>query len=268
MEANFKSRSLFERFEAELRAGPPPRLDIRYDRLPGVIRSFGWRNIIYAHELDERDAARVVAREAVYFRALGQDVAWKVYGATSPDVLPALLVGSGFEAEAQEAVLLLDSAAWGEAAPVLPGIEIRKVADAAGLRDLANASEGRFGRSRPRQLEMLATRIFAAQPDTFGFIACCWKARGRRKARLPAQSHFASLWGGSTIPAFRHRGIYRALVTARVEEARRHGHTALFTEALATSRPILERLGFTPATSVTGWLLHGSNRSGEATQTH
>ncbi len=56
---------------------------------------------------------------------------------------------------------------------------------------------------------------------------------------------FASLWGGGTVPAWRGRGIYRATVAHRAALARVHGARYLRTDALPTSRPILERIGFT-----------------------
>ena len=55
---------------------------------------------------------------------------------------------------------------------------------------------------------------------------------------------FASLWGGSTIAAFRSRGLYTALVAVRAQEARRSGARFLTVDARPMSRPILERLGF------------------------
>jgi hypothetical protein len=52
------------------------------------------------------------------------------------------------------------------------------------------------------------------------------------------------LIGGTTIPAVRGRGAYRALVRARWEDAAAAGTPALVTQAGARSRPILEQLGF------------------------
>ncbi len=52
------------------------------------------------------------------------------------------------------------------------------------------------------------------------------------------------LSGASTLPQHRGRGIYRALIRARWDEAVRRGTPALMIGAGAMSRPILERLGF------------------------
>jgi GNAT superfamily N-acetyltransferase len=55
---------------------------------------------------------------------------------------------------------------------------------------------------------------------------------------------FASLWGGGTLPEWRGKGIYRAMVSHRARLARARGHRYLRTDALPTSRPILEKMGF------------------------
>jgi hypothetical protein len=57
-------------------------------------------------------------------------------------------------------------------------------------------------------------------------------------------SHFAGLYGGGTREAFRGRGVYRAVVAARARDAIELGARYLQVDALPTSRPILERLGF------------------------
>ncbi|HEY0793243.1 MAG TPA: hypothetical protein VGD78_19420 [Chthoniobacterales bacterium] len=55
------------------------------------------------------------------------------------------------------------------------------------------------------------------------------------------------------MPSHRGGGLYRALVAARANEARRLGCRFLTVEARETSSPILERLGFVALTRVTGW---------------
>jgi GNAT superfamily N-acetyltransferase len=52
------------------------------------------------------------------------------------------------------------------------------------------------------------------------------------------------MWGGGTLPAWRGRGIYRALVAYRAGLAAARGYRYLQVDASPDSRPILERLGF------------------------
>ena len=55
---------------------------------------------------------------------------------------------------------------------------------------------------------------------------------------------FCGLWGGGTLPEWRGRGIYRALVGYRARLAAARGYRYLQVDASPQSRPILERLGF------------------------
>jgi predicted GNAT family acetyltransferase len=52
------------------------------------------------------------------------------------------------------------------------------------------------------------------------------------------------LAGGRTSPAYRRRGLFTAVVGARLREAAARGRTHVFVDALPTSEPILLRRGF------------------------
>lgn len=58
-------------------------------------------------------------------------------------------------------------------------------------------------------------------------------------------SGVAKLWGGAVLEAYRGRGVYRALLAARLAEATAYGATAALVKArIGTSGPILQRNGF------------------------
>lgn len=63
-----------------------------------------------------------------------------------------------------------------------------------------------------------------------------------------------TLWGGATLPAWRGRGIYRALVAHRAKLAAERGRRYIETDASDDSRPILERLGFVAVTTTTPYV--------------
>jgi uncharacterized protein (DUF952 family)/GNAT superfamily N-acetyltransferase len=66
----------------------------------------------------------------------------------------------------------------------------------------------------------------------------------------------ARLAGAVTLPAYRGRGLYTAIVAARCRIACAHGATLALTHARSeTSAPILERLGFVPVNSERCWVL-------------
>jgi GNAT superfamily N-acetyltransferase len=67
---------------------------------------------------------------------------------------------------------------------------------------------------------------------------------------LPA-SEFAALWGGSTEPEWRGKGIYRAQISRRAQLASGKGYRYLVVLASENSRPILTGLGFETISHVT-----------------
>ena len=74
--------------------------------------------------------------------------------------------------------------------------------------------------------------------------ACAW-------IRFPRSSAFASLWGGSTVPEARRRGLYTDLLNVRVQEAIGRGFRYLTIDAGSMSRPIVEKHGFQVLTFAT-----------------
>jgi GNAT superfamily N-acetyltransferase len=92
-----------------------------------------------------------------------------------------------------------------------------------------------------------AMSVWLAQSPEGEVVSAAW-------VRFHAGTDFASLWGGSTLPQWRGRGIYTALVSRRAEEAAARGARYLQVDASPQSRPILERLGLHLVTSTTPWM--------------
>jgi hypothetical protein len=65
---------------------------------------------------------------------------------------------------------------------------------------------------------------------------------------------FAGIWGGSTLPDYRGRGIYRALVAARARSAVASGIRLINSDCTDMSRPILERSGLRAVTTTTPYV--------------
>ena len=84
------------------------------------------------------------------------------------------------------------------------------------------------------------------------------KAVSGGRVDLEEGVEFAGLFGGVTLPEYRGRGLYRATVAKRAELARERGYRWLYSDALPTSRPILERLGFVAITTTTPFVIPAS----------
>nr|WP_246405573.1 GNAT family N-acetyltransferase [Modestobacter versicolor] len=69
-----------------------------------------------------------------------------------------------------------------------------------------------------------------------------------------AGTTFAGIWGGATHPAWRGRGIYRALTAARARSAMRLGKRLIHSDSTEYSRPILERAGLVKVSTTTPYV--------------
>lgn len=83
---------------------------------------------------------------------------------------------------------------------------------------------------------------------------CCLTSDVKGRTKLPPGGRFAGLWGGGTVPEWRGRGLYRALVARRARVAAERGYRYLRVDASDMSRPILARLGFTQLSTTTPYV--------------
>lgn len=245
-------REVRDRFDAEVRAHPPPQVGRRTAWVDGVLRHTGGYNFVDWWDFGADRAFEIAAREAAFYRPLG-DMKWKVYDHDAPANLGVALAAAGFVAERRETFLALDLDDPRDWPPPPAGIEVRRVADRAGVADLIAVTEAAFGAASWNP-DALAERL--ADPGLAMYVVYS-DGRPVTSGRLElfAGTAFAGLYGGGTAPEFRGRGAYRELVAARAAEARRAGYRYLATDARDTSRPILERLGFEPIDQLTSWWL-------------
>jgi len=245
--------SILKQFDAGMRIDPPPEKGLRVVTSGGIVRVISDDACIIHSNLSEARMDRAIAQEAEYFASHGQQLEWKVYGHDQPRDLSIRLAAQGFEADEPETLMAFDLRRALQA-PRSVDFVIRRVHDESGLRDLIAIQTVVFGRDHRRMADQFRSRL--ADPTLGLYVAYSRgvpAAAGRLS--LPSGRSFAGLWGGATLPAFRKHGIYRALVAERTRDARAQGYRYLLVEARATSRPILEQLGFVPLTGVVGWIL-------------
>ena len=112
------------------------------------------------------------------------------------------------------------------------------------------------GNQRPWR-DRLARRLVEA-PQTLCLCVAYVDGTPASTAQISfyAQRPFASLVRAATLPAYRGRGLFSALVAALVQEARQRNVQFLDTEATAMSRPILQKLGWQQLTLATPCTWH------------
>lgn len=228
--------------------------DVRREVTPTVVRQVGLYHpqsaIIYSWLTPANVEAAILA-EIAYFDHLGHHFEWKVYAHDHPSDLKDRLVAHGFEAEEPEALVVLDVES-GPAVLLQPVThDVRRITNPDHLQDLAIVHQGVWQDDFSILNERLANDL-RQDPDHICVYAAYVDGVPASSAwtYFHEGSQFASLWGGSTLPAYRKRGLYSALLAVRAQEAQRRGVRFLTVDASPMSRPILQSFGFQWLTTI------------------
>ena len=186
---------------------------------------------------DDGDVEPLIAR----MRELPGHVEWKYYSHDGPE-LRERLFAAGLEPEDEETVVVAEAASIG---PPPADVELRLATD-----EFVELAERVFGRSHGSGLPDVSVAVVVVLDGT--------PVSGGR-VDFEDGVEFAGLFGGITLPEYRGRGLYRATVAKRAELARERGYRWLYSDALPTSQPILERLGFVPITTTTPFVIPESS---------
>lgn len=225
--------------------------DVRREVTPHVVRLVSLLEtdepggvIIYSR-LNDANVEDVIREQIAYFEKIGHDFEWKVYDHDTPVDLKERLVAYGFECEEPEAIVALDLQ---HTPPILlrpMTADVRRMVDLDGLDAVKSVEEevweedlGSLTRRLARQLSQAPGHlsVYVAYVDGVPASAA-WIV-------FHDQGQFASLWGGSTLSAYRGRGLYTALVAVRAQEAFQRGIRFLTVDASPMSYPILAKYGF------------------------
>jgi GNAT superfamily N-acetyltransferase len=197
---------------------------------------------------------------------------WKTRGHDRPADLGGRLEAHGLVAGEPETVMLGEAARLAADVPLPAGVALRRVGvDGRGepvARDVALADVERmqamqvavFGAPAHTPATVLVDQLLDPDGGVELWVAEAQGDDGRpqvlsvgRLDVLPGTG-CAGLWGGATIPAWRGRGLYRALVAARARSALAMGARLLHSDCTEHSRPILERAGLVAVTTTTPYV--------------
>ena len=252
---------LLEAYDAQLRGHVHDRLpdSVQVERDGPLVRTtgFGNRGFVGYRDLGGLDGEEVdalIAGQVRIFAERGEPFEWKLHGHDRPPDLPDRLRAAGLVPEERETVVIgrVDAVA---AEPSLPdGVAIREIRERDEFARIAQLEESVWNEqvgwvddlAEEREADPEGLRVFVAEA---GDLTVCagW-------VRFPSETEFVTFWGGATLPAWRGRGIYRALVAHRASLAAERGRRYIEVDASDDSRPILERLGFVAVTTTTPWV--------------
>jgi GNAT superfamily N-acetyltransferase len=207
---------ILERFDHQMRRMAAP---------DSLFVSNGWSAVLWRP--DDGQVEPLLAR----MRELSGHVEWKYYSHDGPE-LRERLAAAGLEPDDEETVVVAEAASI----PPPPGdVELQIVTE---------------------EFVELAASVFGNRfdlPEKAVAVVAMVDGKAVSGGRVDFEDgvEFAGLFGGITLQEFRGRGLYRATVAKRAELARERGYRWLYSDALPTSRPILERLGFVAITTTT-----------------
>jgi hypothetical protein len=246
------TKNLRVRYDKDLRlriSYPEARKEITRD-VVRIIRKAPGMNVVAFTFANEEKLNDVIDREVDYLLPMNQPFTWKVY---DHDPLPSLrdkLSARGFQADEDPAdVMVLDVRKTPSQLRVPAGMDIRRITDLEGLRDVIHVLDKVWGGQNTWVNDRLGGHlqipgylsVYAAYvEDQPVSIAWTYFPRG----------HFATLFAGSTIAEYRKQGLYTSLLATRVMEIRSRGYHYAVVETGRMSRPIVAKHGFQHLTTV------------------
>jgi GNAT superfamily N-acetyltransferase len=252
-----RSDRLLDLYDEQLRAhvAEPLPGGVTVEREGPLVRTFGfgdhgWVEYRDLGDLSQAELDRLIHAQIARFAERDEPFEWKFHSHDRPHFLEERLAAAGFVAEGLETVVIAETAALADGAPAPAGVVVREVGDRVDFERIGELEAAAWGHSGeswyPATLEQelaadpAGLAIFVAEADGL-VVSAGW-------VRFPSGTDFATHWGGATLPAWRGRGIYRALVRRRAQLAAERGRRYLEVDSSADSRPILERLGFRAVT--------------------
>lgn len=220
--------------------------DMQKDVLPRIVRftrpAPGMSLVLYSG-LDTNNANVEIESQIAYFEAHNLPFSWKMYGYDSPQDLLRRLVEHGFTPDPPDALMILDLEHTPAGLSAARSVDIRRNG-VHQLGDVVQVMEQVWGGSFEWIHERLGRHLALD-----GYLSVYTVYVDNQPAcagwtYFHPGSEFASLWGGSTVPSQRGKGLYTALLAVRAQEVRQRGVRYLAVDAGKMSQPIVERHGF------------------------
>ena len=206
--------------------------------------------------LEGADLDALIARQREHFGAHGLSFEWKSHGQDRPADLPARLTAAGLTPEDRETIIVGELAGLAVEPRMPEGVRIREVTDRADFEKIAAMQQAVWGYDCSWMTDALARDVsdvgdpavvIVAETDGGEVVCAAW-------VRFHEGTEFASFWGGSTLEAWRGKGIYKAMVAYRARLAVARGYKYAQVDASDDSKPILRRLGLLAVETTTPYI--------------
>lgn len=228
-------------------------------RLVTFINGRGFVTYQNLRAADERGIRRLVSEALAYFQADPEitRVEWKTRGHDNAPGLHEALLEHGFVPDAPESIMIGEATALAVDVALPDGVTLRRVTEESDVRAMSAVEDEVF--DEPVSTETADAHL---RRLSLGDGMELWVAEFEDQivsvGRLEPvrDTDFAGIWGGATVPAWRGRGIYRALTAARARSALDMEKTLIHSDSTEYSRPILERSGMVKVSTTTPYRWH------------
>lgn len=224
------------------------------ERLDRVTRVTGpspspYDNLILWSDLNASNVDQELDKHLAYFDKREHDFGWFVYEHDQPSDLAARLQSRGLKLESQATVVIANPSDLGEFYSS-PGIKVRQLKDPADVSDSLAVSNAVWGMQHHEFVRRWLTDLIRDHPNESTVlvayhdelpIGTSWSTHWKGDP-------FASFFGGTVLPNWRGKGVYRAMVTERAKIAATENIDWCVVDAGSESFPILQRIGFKPLT--------------------
>jgi len=221
--------------------------DMQREETPHLVRHLspsGDGLIIYSN-LSSTNVEKVIQEQIAHFDSTGCDFSWVVFDHDTPANLKDRLLAHGFLTEEPDAILILDIEDLSQDLVKPINFDVQRISDPENIDDVLSIRQQIWQSDYSSMARSLAKRL-VDDPESLGLYVAYVDGKPVSTAQISffKKCHFAGLVHSATLPGFRGRGLYTALIAARVQEAKRRGIRFVDVDASPMSQPILEKLGF------------------------
>lgn len=253
------SAELLAAYDAQLRtdAETPSALTVVHHGPLRLVTFGGSRGFVTYADLgcaDEAGIGQLVHQALAYMRDDPQirRVEWKTRGHDRAPGLHEALVRNGFTPDEPESIMLGEATGLLAEVALPAGVALRQVTEERDVRAMSAMSDRVFGDPvSDERADALLHRLALDDGMQLWVAEAAGEMISAGRLEPVAGTEFAGIWGGSTLEAWRGRGIYRALTAVRARAALGMGKTLIHSDSTAFSRPILERAGLVRVSTTT-----------------
>jgi hypothetical protein len=261
--------TLLAAYDAQLRGVAEVQGAVSWDQSGPLWRALFDRGGFVSYESLEgvEDVDSLIAETVAFYAGHPQveEFEWKTRGHDRPADLDQRLRAHGLVPDEVETVMVGEAEHLAVDVPLPDGVTVRRVdqlpdrvalvteASEVAARIFGDGPSGaemidRLDRMQGREQFWIAEAATDPSPGRGSEVICSGRLA------LVDGTEFAGIWGGSTLPEWRGKGIYRALTAARARAALAEGVRYLNSDCTAMSRPILERSGLVAVTTTTPYV--------------